>query len=182
MRRTRKLQRGASYHVVARANRQEFILASDTVKQLFLKTLLGAKKRYRFEVITLCVMSNHVHLMLRPGPDESLSRIMQWMLSVFAIRFNSYFGIHGHVWYDRFKSKVIESLRQFVATFRYILENPVRAGIVEKPTDYRYGDYGFARDGPAGLIDREAAALNMSLPRDIDRSRLVRAIELVRVT
>lgn len=67
MRKTRKLQRGASYHVVARANRQEFILASDTVKQLFLKTLLGAKERHRFEVITLCLMNNHVHLMLRPG-------------------------------------------------------------------------------------------------------------------
>ncbi|MFP4374636.1 MAG: REP-associated tyrosine transposase [Spirochaetaceae bacterium] len=182
MRKTRKLQRGAAYHVVARANRQEFILSTDTVKQLFLKALLGAKKRYRFEVITLCVMSNHVHLMLRPGRDESLSRIMQWLLSVFAIRFNNLFGIHGHVWYDRFKSKVIESLRQFVATFRYILENPVRAGIVEKPTDYRYGDYGFARDGPPGLIDRAAAALNMSLPTNVDRHRLVRAIELTGVT
>jgi REP element-mobilizing transposase RayT len=168
--------------VVARANRQEFILSSDTVKQLFLKTLLGAKKRYRFEIITLCVMNNHVHLMLRPGRDESLSRIMQWVLSVFAIRFNIFFGIRGHVWYDRFKSKVIESLRQFVATFRYILENPVRAGLVEKPADYRYGDHGFARDGPAGLIDREAAAVNMSLPREIDRNRLVRAIELARPT
>lgn len=182
MRKTRKLQRGAAYHVVARANRQEFILSSDTVKQLFLRTLLGAKERHRFEVITLCLMNNHVHLMLRPGPDESLSRIMQWVLSVFAIRFNILFGIHGHVWYDRFRSKIIESLRQFLATFRYILENPVKAGLVAKPADYRYGDYGFARDGPAGLIDREAAALNMSLPREIDRYRLVRAIELARVT
>lgn len=153
MRRRRVLREGASYHVVARANRKEFILESDVVKQLFIHTILRAKRRYKFELITICLMSNHVHMMVRPARDESLSRIMQWILSVFAIRFNLQLGLHGHVWYDRFKSKVIASFRQFVATIAYIAANPVRAGLVERAEDYRFGSCRLARDGPAGLLD-----------------------------
>ena len=63
---------------------------------------------------------------------------MQWILSVFAIWFNKKFGLIGHVWYDRFKSKIIRSYRQYLATFLYIANNPVSADIVKKATDYKY--------------------------------------------
>ncbi len=150
MRKPRHCQAGATYHAIARANRSEFILQTDTVKELFLQTMVRAKQHYRFEVISLCIMSNHFHLMIKPGKDESISRVMQWILSVFAIHYNKMFSLHGHVWYDRFKSKVINSLRQFVATFNYIANNPVVAGLADEPAQYRYGPYRLARDGPLG--------------------------------
>jgi len=86
--------------------------------------------------------------MIKPEKDESLSRVMQWVLSVFAIHYNKMFSLHGHVWYDRFKSKIVNSLRQFVATFNYIARNPVVAGLAERPEQYRYGPYHLSRDGP----------------------------------
>lgn len=148
MRKPRHCRAGATYHAIARANRSEFILKTDEVKELFLQTVVRAKKHYRFEVISLCIMSNHFHLMIKPGKDESISRVMQWILSVFAIHYNKMFSLHGHVWYDRFKSKIVSSLRQFVATFQYIANNPVVAGLANKPEQYRYGPYRLARDGP----------------------------------
>jgi putative transposase len=153
MRSRRKIVAGASYHVIARANRSEFILGADGVKYLFLQVLKQAKRRFAFTVMNLCIMDNHVHLIIRPARGASLSKIMQWVLSVFAIRYNRSRGLHGHVWYDRFKSHVIVSLRQFQRTFDYITENPVRAGIVETSSAYRFTGISLARDGPRGIIE-----------------------------
>ena len=150
MRRPRQIVQGARYHVIARVNRQEFILESDLVKEMFLEALAQSRDRYEFTVDTLCIMSNHVHLLIQPGKSQSLSRIMQWILSVFAIRYNRMCGVTGHVWYDRFKSSVLGSLRQFIRAYHYIVNNPVRAGIVETADEYHYGGLWCLLDGRLG--------------------------------
>ena len=152
------------YHVVARANRREFILHSEAMKELFLETVRRAKGRYRFTVTNICVMGNHFHLILTPAKDESISRIMQWILSVFAIRYNRAHDQHGHVWYDRFKSRVIDTLRQFAATFAYVRDNPVRAGIVEHAANYRFGGQSLLRDGPPGIMDPPSLLTRLLFP------------------
>jgi len=53
------------------------------MKDLFLEVIVRAKGKFRFRIENFCVMGNHIHLMIRPGTRESLSRIMQWVLSVF---------------------------------------------------------------------------------------------------
>ena len=63
---------------------------------------------------------------------------MQWILSVFAIRFNKFCGQKGHVWYDRFKSIIIRSFHQLIIAFQYISNNPVKAGLCSDAADYRY--------------------------------------------
>jgi putative transposase len=153
MRKPRNVRHGAMYHVIARANRGEFIFEHDETKKLFLTVLKEAKKRYAIRVKNFCIMGNHVHLLIWPGSDESLSKIMQWILSVFAIRFNHRFHLKGHVWYDRFRSLLIASLRQFVAAFEYIMNNPVKAMLVARPEDYRYNGVCHIRDGDVSIID-----------------------------
>ena len=138
MRQARLLINGASYHVTAKANRQEFIFQPDVIKDLFLEVLADAKKKYDFKVINFCVMSNHIHLMIKPLKDACLSDIMQWVLGNFAVKFNKFYCIHGHVWYDRFKSKVIRTFKHYLAAYIYICNNPVKAGIVENAEDYPY--------------------------------------------
>ncbi len=114
------------------------MLYSDAMKDLFIAELMLAKKKYDFKLIHFCIMSNHVHLILEPGPDSDLSRIMQLILSGFARRFNSIYGKTGHVWYDRFKSIIIRSFDQFVNTFHYISDNPVKAGMCKNAGNYIY--------------------------------------------
>ena len=164
MRKRRVLVCGADYHVVARANRQEFILNSDKMKEMMLDTIKLAKKKYQFKLKNFCIMSNHIHLLIRPGSEENLSRIMQWILSVFAVRYNKTYGHHGHVWYDRFKSTVIESFQQFLHAFQYIMENPVRAGIVRKSIDYPCNGISYIRNKKFDLLEYPDLSIRLCMP------------------
>ncbi|MDA3949601.1 MAG: transposase [Spirochaeta sp.] len=153
MRKPRSLVAGAEYHVVARSNRREFIFSTPQMKGLMLDIVQRAKQKYSFTIRNFCIMGNHVHFLIRPGEGVSLSRIMQWILSVFASTYNRIFGYLGHVWHDRFKSVVIGSLRQFIATFAYITDNPVKAGIVRRAIDYRYNGVRHIRDVDWSVVE-----------------------------
>lgn len=151
MRKPRKLSAKVIYHVCARANRQELILEDEQIKMMLLDVISQAKKKYNFLFRNFCIMGNHIHLEIEPCGDISLSKIMQWILSVFAIRYNRLFKYKGHVWYDRFKSKIIESFQQLINTFLYIANNPVRAELVMHPLDFKYsGLHFYERGAPPG--------------------------------
>ncbi len=138
MRKIREKVDGAVYHIVAKANRSEFILENRQVKQMFLNLLKKALKKYPCQLNHFCIMSNHVHILLEPLNGTDISRLMQWLLSIFAVRFNRMYGLKGHVWYDRFKSTVVKTLEQFRNTYRYISDNPVKAGLSTSPEDYAF--------------------------------------------
>jgi putative transposase len=146
----------AIYHVTARINLDEFLFAEDAIKQMFLDILQEARdrKEFRFVVMNFCIMSNHIHLMLRLKPGESLSKLMQWVLSVFAMRFNREFKRRGHVWYDRFKSEIVDNRFYEENSFGYIARNPVKAGIVQRPEDYKYNGITAILNGDFSLIEK----------------------------
>jgi REP-associated tyrosine transposase len=166
MRRPRRLIDGARYHVIARANRKEFILESDPIKQMLLDVMARARERFRVSIDTICIMDNHVHLIIMPGKNESLSRIMQWILSVFAMLFNRHLNLQGHVWYDRFRSFVLGNLRQFIRTYLYIHENPVHAGMVDAAHEYQYCGPGLRRSDPSGALGPPGALVQILFPQD----------------
>ena len=154
MRKLRELQENAEYHVTARINRKEFILEEDKFKELFLEVIERAMNKYVFRIINFCIPQNHVHLIIQPGEKESLSRIMQWILSVFAKYYNFIMGINGHVWYDRFKSKIIKGVKQMIDTFKYINENPVKAKLVNDASEFKYSGIGFVHRGIYRIINQ----------------------------
>jgi putative transposase len=164
MRKPRKLVEGARYHVTARANRSERILNSAEIKNLFMEIIKRSKKKYKYALTTFCIMGNHVHLMIQPLKNESLSRIMQWILATFAINYNRLFNITGHVWYDRFHSTVINSLQQYLKTFEYITKNPVKAAIVQDARDYEYGGIWHLRKGIYELLEPPEIVLILNFP------------------
>ena len=164
MRQIRKLVNNASYHVIARINRQEYIFNSQFVKNLFLLVVSTAKKKYRFTLRNFCIMGNHIHFIIFPHAQENLSKIMQWILSVFARRYNIIFKLKGHVWYDRFKSKIIYSLRQYLKTFEYITNNPVIAGIVKSPELYKYNGIWFMNNGFYNIVNPPDLIVKLYFP------------------
>jgi len=139
MRRNRKLLAGADYHVTARINRGEKIFLAEGDRHLFMAILKRAKTKFNFSLKNFCVMGNHIHFLIKPGPGESLSKIMQWLLGVFAQAWNKKHGLSGHLWGDRFFSRIIAGLLDFLRVFVYIDYNPVIAGLVTKPEQWRYG-------------------------------------------
>jgi len=139
MRETREVKRYATYHVMALANLQEYIFASDSMKKLFIKTLFQAQYIYGFKLINYVIMDNHIHLLIAPvGEPEILSNIMRWLLGTFAKRFNGIFGRRGHVFYDRFKSKIVHNLDYLYTVFKYIVLNPVKAKLAKTIFTYKY--------------------------------------------
>jgi len=129
----------ATYHVSARINRREMALDPPWTKKLFLSVLERAKKRYPFKVLNFSIMGNHFHLILEPLKDANLSRIMQWTLSMFAQSYNRLQGLTGHVWGERFFSRAIKSIREYVRVFDYVDNNPLEAGLVSFLPDWLFG-------------------------------------------
>lgn len=138
MRKRRELVVDGRYHVSARANRQEMILDKESMKELFLNVVACAKKKFDFRIENFCVMGNHFHLIIQPLNGANLSRIMQWILSVFAMKWNKMHGITGHVWGERFFSRVISCIVEFMQVFRYIIMNPVKAGMASQSKEWKH--------------------------------------------
>jgi hypothetical protein len=99
--------------------------------------------------------------MITPGKGEKLSKIMQWILSVFAVQYNKRFGYQGHVWYDRFKSKILDGLSDFLHTFRYIAENPVRAGMAKRPWEHYFNGISNIRKKDYRIVEEPDPVLKL---------------------
>ena len=164
MRRPRQLAEGARYHVTARANRKEMILDTSAMKELFLSVVKRAKAKYDFRLDNFCIKGNHIHFVIQPGKSESLSSIMRWILSVFAMAFNKIKGFTGHVWGGRFFSRIIAGMRELVQVFGYLDNNPVTASQVEDRRDWRWGGLWHNRTGRRDLVETPAIWLRALLP------------------
>lgn len=142
MRYNRMLQDGAVYHVTARVNNREYLLEKFEAKRLFEVVLIRAKKKYSFRVENFVIMGNHVHLILQPNDGCLLSRLMQWILSVFASLYNKIHKRTGHFWGERFFSRILNSILQYLKAHEYVNLNPLTAGLVEAGTIWRFsGEY-----------------------------------------
>ncbi|MDR0624834.1 MAG: transposase [Treponema sp.] len=164
MRQRRMLQEGAEYHVTARINRSEMILSPREDKDLFLAVLRRAKKKFDFQIKNFCLMNNHVHFLIKPGNKESLSRIMQWILSVFAMAWNRKYHLTGHVWGERFFSRVIPGIVGFLRIFMYIDDNPVNAQIVGRPWEWEFGGLWHHRRGIRDITEEPEPFIVSLLP------------------
>ncbi len=125
------------YHIMLRgANRQE-IFHDDEDCVRFLETLDKYKKKSELKAYGWCLMGNHVHLLIAEGKEE-ISATMKRIGVSFAWFYNWKYKTVGHLFQDRYKSEKIESDGHLMAVLRYIHQNPVKAGITEKPADWRW--------------------------------------------
>jgi REP element-mobilizing transposase RayT len=99
-------------------------------------------------------MGNHIHLLIRPDKDSSLSKIMQWLLGNYAKAWNKAHGVKGHLWRARFFSKIVSSTREsFRRAFEYVSQNPLKAGLVMRMEDWKYGGLCHFKKKVEGILD-----------------------------
>ena len=153
MRHNRLLEQNAVYHVTARINRGEMVFDDIAMRSLFLTFVTMTKKKHSFAIYHFCVMGNHVHFAVRPDEGSSLSKIMQWLLGNYAKAWNKAHGVKGHLWGDRFFSKIIRGREAFKRVFEYISENPVKAGLVGSAEVWEYGGVCHFIKGETGILD-----------------------------
>lgn len=178
---------GAFHHAMSRGNDGIDLFRDDQDRLRFLEYLARAIKRFQWVVHDYCLMTNHLHLVIET-PECTLSDGMHWLLGIYAQSFNRRHKRRGHLFQDRFKSVLVEKETHLLTLSRYIALNPVAAGMVERPEDYRWSSYraraGYER-GPdwlsTGAIDsmfgqepsqareeyRKFVDAGMSDPRDL---------------
>src|SRR4030042_2209992 len=128
------------YHVLSRGNEKRDIFYDDKDYLRFLETLEKAVERFNLEVHAYVLMKNHYHLLIRTREDN-LSRAIQWLGVSYSVWFNRRHERSGHLFQGRFKSFLIENDRYFTAMCLYIHGNPLRAGLVESLSDYKWSSY-----------------------------------------
>jgi len=92
----------------------------------------------RYKLIAWVIMPNHIHLLFRPINDWSLSRILQSFKSFTALEANKILGREGKFWMREYFDRYIRDTEHFEKSFRYIENNPVKAGLCEKPSDWEF--------------------------------------------
>ena len=125
---------------MSRGNGKRTIFHDETDYRGFLILLDEMTERYDVECWLYCVLANHYHLTLRTHLPN-LSRAMRYLNGVYAQRWNRRHGHVGHVFQGRFKAQVVEAPGYLSNLCRYIMLNPVRAGLVDDVSRWTWSSY-----------------------------------------
>ncbi|MFN3480992.1 MAG: REP-associated tyrosine transposase, partial [Thermodesulfovibrionales bacterium] len=131
---------GAVYHVTSRGNRQKPIFKDEVDRELFLSILEDVNKRYNWLCHAYCLMNNHYHLIIET-PEGNLSKGMRQLNGVYTQMFNKRHKKVGHIFQGRYKAILIQKESHLLEACRYVVLNPVRAKIVQKPEDWKWSSY-----------------------------------------
>jgi REP element-mobilizing transposase RayT len=136
----RLLAPGLVYHVMARGNARMTIYHDDIDYRRFLELLETVVDRFGIECWAYCLMPNHYHAVLRT-PTPNLSQAIRYLNGVYALRWNRRHARSGHVFQGRFKSQVVDDDSYLLVVSRYVVLNPVRAGLTARPGGWRWSSY-----------------------------------------
>lgn len=131
---------GAVYHVTSRGNARADIFADFTDRQTFLLLLESSVNRFNWICHAYCLMDNHYHLLIET-PDSNLSMGMRHLNGVYTQTFNRRHKRVGHVFQGRFKAVIVEKESHLLELCRYVVLNPVRAGMVSTPRNWHWSSY-----------------------------------------
>ena len=140
-RQARKLSTTGFYHVVFRGINRQHIFEDKSDFIYFLASIKKLKAAMLFEIHAYCLMSNHVHLLIKEAQVGDISLIMKRLLTKYAMYFNQKYERSGALIASRYKSVPVEIDEYFIPLIRYIHQNPVKAGIVDKPEAYSFSSY-----------------------------------------
>lgn len=131
---------GAVYHVTSRGNARSDIYSDDSDRQTFLVILGKTVKRFNWLCHAYCLMGNHYHLLIET-PEGNLSAGMRHLNGVYTQVYNRIHHQDGHVFKGRFKAVLVEKESHLLELCRYVVLNPVRAGLLERPELYPWSSY-----------------------------------------
>ena len=131
---------GAVYHITSRGNEKRSIFLDDEDRKGFLNLLQHINKRYHWICHAYCLMGNHYHLIIET-PDGNLSIGMRQLNGVYTQVFNRRHKRVGHLFQGRFKAILIQKDTHLLEACRYVVLNPVGAGEVENPEQWKWSSY-----------------------------------------
>jgi putative transposase len=169
---------GGTYHIFSRGSNRHALFLGDADRLDFLEYTEVVVRRYRLTCLVFVLMTNHVHLMLRTPftPDPALSTALRDLNGTHARRFNRRHGREAHTFRNRFGAVYQETTEQLIWTVRYILRNPIEAGLCMHPSDWPWSSFnataGLATPPPflsvGALLDHFGATPESARPRFVE--------------
>lgn len=144
------------YHVILRGINRQVIFENDGDRHYFMTVMKNCKEISGFKLHAFCLMSNHIHLLIEPA-DEPLEIIFKRIGSKYVGWYNRKYQRAGHLFQDRFRSENVETEQYFMTVLRYILQNPMKAGMESCPGNYRWSSYFAYEQGGGSVTDTEYA-------------------------
>ena len=140
-RQSRTYSESKVYHIMFRGVNYQNLFEEKQDYQKLYETILQIKEEMKFEIYAYCFMSNHVHIVLKEKEYKDISLIMKRILTKYSRWYNIKYRRTGALIANRYKSIPVEVDEYFLHLIRYVHQNPIKAGMVEKPGDYRYSSY-----------------------------------------
>ena len=157
----RKLSCTQIYHVIMRGNNKQTLFEDDEDFSYFKQRLNYYKQKCSCDIFAYCLMDNHVHLLVKSGPN-GISDFVKRLSNSYVYWFNNKYERIGHLFQGRFKSEPVETTSYFLTVIRYIHQNPVKANITKNCSDYAYSSYNeYLRKGT--IINRSLCLSLMNL-------------------
>ena len=175
---------GYPHHIVQKGHNKQAIFRDDHDRLLYLELMVSYAERYECGLMAYCLMSNHVHLLIRPGSREFLVRFIHGLGFRYAMYFNDSDDRSGALWEGRYYSSLIMEQLNLWRAAAYICLNPVRAGLVRDPCAYPWSSArGLFNNEPAGvpidnwLDDNERHAFKAAVVSEIDSLNIQKALK-----
>lgn len=141
MTKTRLLIKNACYHIYVRGNQKQTVFRDKEDFEFYLHQIKHYKRKYSFHLYGYCLMPNHIHLIGEPVHPEKLPKFMQCLQRSYTAYHNKKYNKVGHLWQDRFKTKVIVKDQYLIDCIAYVEQNPVRANLVKNIGGYEFSSY-----------------------------------------
>ncbi len=123
------------HHITQRGNYRQDVFRDDADRRHYLTLIVDYSRKFNLTIFSYCLMDNHVHFIAMPHSEDALADTFQIVHTRYSQYFNKKLKAAGHLWQGRFYSCVLDE-RHLTAAARYVERNPVRAKIVNKPTNY----------------------------------------------
>lgn len=158
----RAIVAGHWYHVLNRGNNRADRFHNPNDYGEFLWLLAEACDHAPVDLVGACLMPNHVHFVARPREDDGLARWTRHLFTVHSRSYHRKYGTTGRVWQGRYKAFAIQCDAHFFTVLRYVERNALRANLVSRAEDWRWGSLSWRlRGAPVSLADPP-----IDLPRD----------------
>ncbi len=128
------------YHIMIRGINRQNIFEDEEDNRKFIEILGKCKAISKFEIYAYCLMGNHAHILIKEQ-EEAIDQIFKRIGSRYVYWYNRKYKRIGHLFQDRYKSEPVEDNAYFMTVLRYILQNPVQAGLCNKIEKYNWSSY-----------------------------------------
>ncbi len=166
------------YHVIIRGNNKQTLFPEPQDFEKFIELMISRLDSALIHLYHYCLMTNHVHLVMRCENKAHLARYMHSIQRSYHHHYRKTYTLFGHLTQGRYRSFPIEEDAYLLECGRYVERNPVRAGLVSNPEDWPYSSYGFYAFGRAvkgieSSVSYLGLASETSIRQEIYRERMM---------